>query len=132
MSPLLIPLFSFGEKLLDKFVTTPEEKARAQFELTKLLTETESKEILAQLEINAREANHASIFVAGWRPFVGWICGCGLLYQAVIHNLLAWLARANGWEVPPTPDTDILIYVLGGLLGLGTLRTYEKKAGVTK
>lgn len=132
MSPLLIPLFSFGEKLLDKFVTTPEEKARAQFELTKLLTETESKELLAQLEINAREASHASIFVAGWRPFVGWICGFGLLYQAVIHNLLAWMAKANGWELPPTPDTDILIYVLGGLLGLGTLRTYEKKSGVTK
>lgn len=132
MSPLLIPLFSFGEKLLDKFVTTPEEKARAQFELTKLLTETESKEILAQLEINAREANHSSIFVAGWRPFVGWICGFGLFYQAVLHNLLAWLAKANGWEVPPTPDTDILIYVLGGLLGLGTLRSYDKKQGTSK
>jgi hypothetical protein len=132
MSPLLIPLFSFGEKLLDKFVTTPEEKARAQFELTKLLTETESKEILAQLEINSREAQHSSIFVAGWRPFVGWICGIGLGYQAIIHNLLAWLAKANGWELPPSPDTDILIYVLGGLLGLGTLRTYEKKQGVTK
>lgn len=132
MNPLLIPLFSFGEKLLDKFVTTPEEKARAQFELTKLLTETESKEILAQLEINAREANHSSIFVAGWRPFVGWICGFGLFYQAVLHNLLAWLAKANGWELPPTPDTDILIYVLGGLLGLGTLRSYDKKQGTSK
>lgn len=132
MNPLLIPLFSFGEKLLDKFVTTPEEKARAQFELTKLLTETESKEILAQLEINAREATHSSIFVAGWRPFVGWICGFGLFYQAVLHNLLAWLAKANGWELPPTPDTDILIYVLGGLLGLGTLRSYDKKQGTSK
>ncbi len=132
MSPLLIPLFSFGEKLLDKFVTTPEEKARAQFELTKLLTETESKEILAQLEINAREAQHSSIFVAGWRPFVGWICGFGLGYQAILHNILAWISEANGWTTPPAPDADVLLYVLGALLGIGTLRSYDKKQGTSK
>lgn len=132
MNPLLLPLLAFGEKLLDKFITSPEEKAKAQYELLKLQQEGELKEILAQLEINAREASHASIFVAGWRPFVGWICGFGLAYQAIFHNLLVWLAKANGWELPPTPDTEILIYVLGGLLGLGTLRTYEKKTGVTK
>lgn len=132
MNPLLIPLLAFGEKILDKFVTSPEERAKAQYELLKLQQDGELKETLAQLEINAREASHASIFVAGWRPFVGWVCGFGLFYQAILHNLLVWLARANGWELPPTPDTEILIYVLGGLLGLGGLRTYEKRTGVTK
>ncbi len=132
MNPLLLPILSLGEKLIDKFFTSPEEKAKAQYELLKLQQDGELKEILAQLEINAREAQHQSVFVAGWRPFVGWVCGMGLAYQAIFHNLLVWLAKANGWELPPSPDTEILIYVLGGLLGLGTLRTYEKRTGVTK
>ena len=73
-----------------------------------------------------------SIFVAGWRPFVGWMCGVGLAYQAILHNLLEWLSGIYGFPVPPAPDSDVLVYVLGGLLGLGALRTYEKKAKVTK
>jgi hypothetical protein len=132
MSPFLLPLLSIGEKLIDKFFVTPEEKARAQYELLKLEQEGEFKKILGQLEINAKEAAHPSIFVAGWRPFVGWTCGVGLAYQAIFYNLLQWVAVAKGWPLPPAPDTETLLYILGGLLGLGTLRTYEKKSGVTK
>lgn len=132
MSPLVMPLLALGEKLLDKFFVTPEEKAKAQLELLKLQQDGELKEILAQLEINAREAQHASVFVAGWRPFVGWMCGVGLAYQTIFHNILHWLSSIYGWTPPPSPDTETLIYVLGGLLGMGALRTYEKKNGVTK
>ena len=132
MSPLAIPLLALGEKLLDKFFTSPEEKAKAQLELFRLQQEGELKEILAQLEINAREAQHASIFVAGWRPAVGWICAAGLGYQTIFHNLIVWISSAQGWTPPPAPDTETLLYILGAMLGVGALRTYEKKHGVTR
>ena len=90
------------------------------------------QKVIGQLQVNMEEAKHQSMFVAGWRPFAGWVGGLGLFYAAVGHYVLAWLAALHGWPVPPQVDTEILLYVLGGMLGLGTLRTYEKKAGVTK
>ena len=132
MSPLVLPLLALGEKLLDKFFTTPEEKAAAQLELLKLEQDGELKNILGQLEVNAREAAHPSMFVAGWRPAVGWICALGLGYQTILHNLIGWLSHIYGWTPPPAPDTDTLLYILGAMLGIGALRTYEKKSGVTK
>lgn len=130
MSPLILPLLSIGEKLIDKFFVTPEEKAKAQYELLKLEQDGEFKKIISQLEINAKEAAHPSVFVAGWRPAIGWICGAGFAYQTILHPLLQWLAVAKGWPLPPVPDMELLNYILGGILGLGAYRSYEKKVGV--
>ena len=87
MSPAIIPLLDIGSRLIDRLIPDTEKKAAAELELLKLSQEGDLKKILGQLEINAREAAHPSIFVAGWRPFVGWTCGVGLFYQAVLHNL---------------------------------------------
>jgi hypothetical protein len=92
----------------------------------------ELKQVIAQLQINAQEAAHPSIWVAGWRPFFGWVGGAGFLYAVVGQPLLAWLAAVKGWPVPPTLDTDLLLTVAGGMLGIGGLRTYEKRNGVAK
>lgn len=132
MSPLVLPILAIGEKLIDKFFTSPEEKAKAQLELYRMEQEGELKVILSQIDVNAKEAQHSSIFVAGWRPFIGWICGAGLAYQVLFYDLLVWLSSAHGWKVPPTPNLEVLAYVLGGILGLGGFRTFEKTKGVAK
>jgi len=132
MSPAIIPLLDIGSRLIDRLIPDPEKKAAAELELLKLSQEGDLKKILGQLEINAREAAHPSIFVSGWRPFVGWTCGVGLFYQAVLHNLLNWVAVMYALPALPAMDSELLIYVLGAMLGIAGLRTYEKKSGVTK
>lgn len=132
MNPAIIPLLDIGSRLIDRLIPDPEKKAAAELELLKLSQEGDLKKILGQLEINAREAAHPSIFVAGWRPFVGWTCGVGLFYQAVLHNLLNWVAVMYALPTLPAMDSELLIYVLGAMLGIAGLRTYEKKSGVTK
>lgn len=131
MNPLLLgPLFDLGGKIIERMFPDPAAKAAAEMELLKIAQAGELQTVLAQLEINAKEAAHPSVFVAGWRPFVGWCCGAGLAYATIGHNLLAWAAAAKGWPVPPAVDVDVLIYTLGGLLGIGGLRTLEKVKGV--
>ena len=133
MNPLLLaPLLEFGSDLLDRFLPNKEEKAKAELEMLKLVQTQDFQKVLEQLKINAQEAAHPSIFVAGWRPFIGWICGVGLFYQTILHNLLEWLSKIMNWPVPPVPDTETLLYILLTLLGVGTLRTIEKIKKATR
>ncbi len=133
MNPLFVgPLFEMGKMLIDRWMPDPQKKAEAEMELFKLAQAGDLQKVIGQLEINAKEASHQSIFVAGWRPFCGWIGGFGLAYAAFGYNILAWICTLNSVPLPPAIDNDVLFYVLGGMLGLGTLRTYEKKMGVTK
>ena len=100
MNPLLLgPLFELGKGIIDRLIPDPQKKAEAEFELLKLAQDGDLQKILAQLAINAKEAESTSIFVAGWRPYVGWICGTGLLYSTIIHNLLEWLSAAKSWPI---------------------------------
>ena len=132
MNPLLLgPVFDLGGKIIDRLFPDPAQKAAAELELLKLTQSGDLQTVLAQLEINAKEAAHPSLFVAGWRPFVGWCCGLGLAYATMGHNILSWLAVARGWPVPPAVDSDVLIYTLGGLLGIAGLRSVEKVKGVS-
>ena len=116
--------------IVDKFVETPDEKAAAELIKAKLMM----KPSLAQIELNKIEAMHRSIFVAGWRPWIGWICGFALGWHYIFHDLLAWACAA--WYPQITPPelvgTQELITVLMGLLGLGLFRSAEKFAGKSK
>jgi hypothetical protein len=94
-----------------------------------LLQTQDLQKVLGQLEINAKEAASTSIFVAGWRPAAGWAGVAGLAYAAIVHPFLSWISAMNGWPAPPQIDTETLLYVLGGMLGLGTLRSVEKIKG---
>lgn len=133
MNPLLLaPLLDVGKTLLDRFIPDPEAKRAAEAEFLKMAMDGELKQTIAQLEINAREAAHPSIFVAGWRPFFGWSGGVGFVYATVGQPLLAWWAAIKGWPTPPTLNLDLLWAVITGLLGIGGLRTFEKTKGVTK
>ena len=106
--------------LLDKFIEDKDQKARLSHEIATLAEKQSHEALKGQLEINKMEAAHKSLFVAGWRPAIGWICALGLLYNTIIVNLLGiWL------EVDPV-DTTLLVPVMMGLLGLGAMRRYEK------
>jgi len=77
-----------------------------------------------QTKINEVEAKHRSVFVAGWRPFIGWVCGLALAYNFIIRDLFIWVIDPE--TVPPALQMEHLMTVLFGMLGLGGLRTYEK------
>jgi hypothetical protein len=131
MSPLLLgPVFELGGKIIDRLFPDPAQKAAAELELLKLTQSGDLQTVLAQLEINAKEAQSGSVFVSGARPFIMWICGLGLAYATLMQPALVWLSTIKGWPVPPDVNTDVLMYVLGGLLGLGGLRSMEKVKGV--
>jgi hypothetical protein len=133
LNPLILaPIIDVGKTLLDRFFPDPAEKAKAEAEFVQLLQEQELKKIIAQLEVNAKEAAHPSIMVAGWRPFIGWCCGAGFLWATIGQPVFAWVAAAKGWPAPPAIDTEVLLYVLGGMLGLGGLRSVEKIKGAAK
>lgn len=133
MNPLILgPIFEIGKTLLDRFVPDPEKKAAAEMELIRMAADGELKQVIAQLEINAREAQHPSVFVAGWRPGFGWAGVAGFLYATVLQPLLAWVAQIKGWPVPPVLNMDLMWVVVTGLLGIGGLRSVEKMRGVTK
>ncbi len=116
--------------IVDKFVEAPEEKQAAELIKAKLMM----KPSLAQIELNKIEAMHRSIFVAGWRPWIGWTCGFALGWHYILHDLMAWACAI--WHpdiIPPElAGTQELVTVLMGLLGLGLFRTAEKFGGRTK
>lgn len=133
MNPLLLgPVFELGGKIIDRLFPDPEKRAAAELELLKMTQAGDLQTMLAQLEINAKEAAHPSLFVAGGRPFFLWIGGIGFAYAVILQPLLVWIARIKGWPEPPLPDVDLLWVVVSGLLGISGLRSVEKVKGVTK
>ena len=120
---------SAGLKVLDKFIPDPAAKAKAEAELRSSLMAWD----MAQTEINKAEAQHRSIFVAGWRPFIGWTCGVAFAYHFVVMPLTVFAMNAFGKFIDlPVFPMETLLTVLMGLLGLGGLRSYEKMKGLTK
>lgn len=121
--PLILPLIS---SVLGKLIPDAGQAAQVQAELQKALIERQGEidkaiadAAKAQSDVNLEEAKSSSMFVAGWRPFVGWVCGFGLVYSVV----------APAVHLPPV-DSGTIVPVLLGMLGLGGLRTFEKVQGV--
>lgn len=133
MNPLILgPILDLGRNILDRFLPDPAARAAAEMELVKMAADGELKQVIAQLEINAKEATSPSTFVAGWRPAYGW-CGClGFLYATILQPMLAWMSTVKGWPQPPILNMDLLWVVITGMLGIGGLRTFEKSKGVAK
>lgn len=105
-------------------ITTDKERLAAEIEMRKLDMAID----LAQIEVNKEEAKSQSVFVAGWRPAIGWTCGLAFAYAAVFEPMLRFAAQVwFGYEGKfPAIDTDLTMQVLFGILGLGALRTAEK------
>lgn len=130
MFNLLIPAVT---TIIDKIFPDANKAAEAKLELFKLQQQGEFKALeaelqlaLGQIDINKTEATSASLFVSGWRPAVGWVCVFGLTYTFICQPLLAWGSNIYAIPVPPDLDMGTLLTLLGGMLGLGGLRTVEK------
>jgi hypothetical protein len=120
--------------LLDKFIPDADEKARIAHELATMSEKHAQQLALAQIEVNKAEAASGSLFKGGWRPAVGWVCAIAFMYHFILKDLIIFGASFAGYQLPELPDFDMgtLLTVLGGMLGIGSLRTYEKQKGLTK
>ncbi len=115
---------------LDELFTSDDERLTHQ----EMMVRLQQRPQLAQIAVNQVEAQHRSIFVAGWRPFIGWVCGWAIAYLWLIRSIFSDLIVSfGGPALPPLDITAVdVIALLGPLLGLGTLRTGEKLAGKAK
>lgn len=133
--PILGDIFNGVKDIISEVVVDKDKKNQLEFEIDKLEAEAEVRvheEVMGQIEINKIEAASGSLFVAGWRPFVGWVSGAGVAYTAVLQPFLSWVARVAGYDgVFPDVDTGVLMATLTGMLGIGGMRTYEKVKGVS-
>lgn len=120
--------------LLDKFIEDKDQKAKLAHEIATMAEKHAHEAAMAQVQTNQAEAQHRSVWVAGWRPFIGWTCGAALAFHFVLHPVIVFAAAWLGFYVPEMPvfDMDSLMTVLLGMLGLGGLRSFEKSRGLTK
>jgi hypothetical protein len=131
-------MLDIGGKVIDRLFPDPNQAAAAKLELIRLQQSGELAQLAAdvdvakgQMAINEAEAASNSVFVAGWRPFVGWVCGAAFAYKFVVAPAAAFILTAYGHAVVlPVLDFTEMSTVLLGMLGIGALRTLEKVKGV--
>lgn len=136
MNPL--DIITIGMKIFDKIIPDPAQKAQAQLDLLKLQQNGELAQLTAetdlakgQLEVNTEEAKSTNWFVAGARPFIMWTCGGALFSQYILRPWIQWACILLNHPIPPLPGIDDQLWqLMGGMLGLGGMRTYEKFKGV--
>tara|TARA_R100000900_G_scaffold76222_1_gene59838 strand:+ start:18 stop:410 length:393 start_codon:yes stop_codon:yes gene_type:complete len=130
MIQALLPLIG---NVIDKVVPDKNANAKAKREIEKSLTDNANKILLAQTEINKVEASHQNLFVAGWRPAIGWSCALGVFWLFIGHPLATWIDHLDGVaQTLPTIDSEILLELVFAMLGIAGLRTLEKIKGLTK
>ena len=120
-------------KVADDLFTSDEERLKIALQEKSI----EADLVKGQLEIDKTEAQHASVFVAGWRPFIGWVGGIALAYQFILYPLMEWgwtFFQAHGWvpatlQPPPVLPAEQLWVILSGMLGIAGLRSFDKLKG---
>jgi Holin of 3TMs, for gene-transfer release len=108
------------------------DRTKLQNELMIELGKQDWQEVSAQLEINKTEASSSNMFVSGWRPFIGWVCGVAFAYNFIAQPFFMFVTGKFGYDLSlmPTLDMASLLTVLLGMLGIGGMRTFEKYKGV--
>ena len=123
---ILSSLIGPATKLLDKVIEDKDQKNALAHEIATMAERHAQELAQGQLEVNKVEAAHKSLFVAGWRPAIGWVCALGLFYNVILANFIGI------WVDVPEIDTTLLVPVMMGMLGLGAMRSYEKVQGVSR
>jgi len=134
MNPLdlLSGLTPIVNKVLD-LIPDPNAKARAEAEMQAELLKYAAEQSAQQSEVNKVEAANANVFVAGWRPAIGWTCAMAFMFMYVVAPLATWVAAFFNHIVPiPQFDTNALMSLTTGMLGLGAMRSFDKKQGTSK
>ena len=134
MNPLdlLSGLTPIVNKVLD-LIPDPNAKARAEAEMQAELLKYAAEQSAQQSEVNKVEAANSNVFVAGWRPAIGWTCAMAFMFMYVVAPLATWVAAFFNHLVPiPQFDTNALMSLTTGMLGLGAMRSFDKKQGTSK
>lgn len=134
--PILGDLIDSVKDIVAEVVVDKDKRDQVNLELRRLEDQAQARldaQVSAQIEVNKVEAASSSVFVAGWRPAVGWIGAAGLAWIVLLQPLLSWFASVVFEYRGPFPvvNVDVLLYTLGGMLGFGGLRTFEKFKGVS-
>lgn len=130
IATILAPAFG---TLIDRLIPDKAEAQKAKLEMEAKLVDAANEVNLAQIEVNKQEAAHRSLFIAGWRPALGWVCAAGFTWAFVGSPIAEWIAAIQGIEADlPVIDTDMLLELVFGMLGLAGLRSWEKSRGLTK
>jgi hypothetical protein len=126
--PTLLPTIT---GVLDRVLPDQAAAAKAKLEMEARLLEAAVSQSSLQAEINKVEAGHTSIFVSGWRPYIGWVCGMAMAWTFLLAPVLSWLLAVTGVvAVVPPLQTEYLLELVLAMLGLGGLRSFEKLRGV--
>lgn len=130
---ILKDLISPVTNIIEEVVVDKDKVRQINLEIEKLADQADARyheELMGQIEVNKVEAQHASIFVAGWRPFIGWTGGVGLAYSFVLAPFIEFIAGANGYtQEMPMPDSSQLMVLVTSMLGVGAMRSYDKAKG---
>jgi len=119
--------------LLDKFIEDKDQKNALAHEIATLAQKEAHKNAALQLEVNKIEAAHASIFVSGWRPALGWVCTMGMFGNFITIPFSNFVLALIGYDIViPLVQLETMMPVLMGMLGLGAMRSYEKTKQVAK
>jgi hypothetical protein len=130
MISAILPLIS---TVIDRVIPDKNGAEKAKQEIEKTLIDNANQLNLAQVEVNKVEAEHRSVFVAGWRPMIGWSCAIGIFWLFVGHPIVVYIDGLDGTVSPiPTINHDILLELTFAMLGMAGLRTFEKLKGITK
>lgn len=120
--------------IIDRIIPDPNERARAKAEFNLQRQQGVLDVTLAQLAINREEAKHESIFVSGWRPFIGWACGIAIVWHFIVYPIVLVLCSITGVDTSIFPKLNMneLMTIISSMLGLSVIRTFEKTKGVNK
>lgn len=129
---LLAPGLEMIGKLVDR-IPDPAARERASLEMQADLLKYAAEQSQAQMEVNKVEAAHSSIFVAGWRPFIGWMGGISLGYAFLAQPILSWFLAIVGVTTPlPEPNTEAMMALVTAMLGVTAARSFDKWKGTSK
>lgn len=133
MIPIITALLPILGNVLDRVIPDKAEAEKVRLEMETKLLDAANAANLAQMEVNKTEAANASVFVAGWRPAIGWVGASALAWHFVVGPAFVWGASVLGYAVPPLMPLDNGLWELVlAMLGIGGMRSWEKSRGLTK
>lgn len=146
MSDPLTAILELGQSVIDRLWADPVKQAEEARKLQELYQKGDQAELdahvklmIAQLNVNAKEAESKSLFIAGWRPAIGWVGASAMAYQFVLYPFLTWVwATLQAFDIvpqsltpPPVLDTGALFSIVTAMLGIGAMRSHDKRKGVS-
>lgn len=133
MSPLILPLLDVVGKTIERIFPDKAAAEKAKAELLLVAQTQEFQTAIEQIKLNAEEAKNPNVFVSGWRPFIGWVCGIGLAYNFLLYPILTWAAAIidPSFKIPSL-QTDAIMGLTMGMLGMAGWRTLEKVKSVAR